>query len=161
MSNSKLALVSGPKLYKTIDKQITDITGNKLKLDFIFETIDSLTTYIKNDEDKVLDDLNMIVIIDGAFNSLHTPKHKALSFLLLQNLLKDSGYTKVNVVLLTNNKDLKLAVESNNSDYLPFCYSNTEVFLSSKIGIKVLIRVLNNDFLGTGLKSKREVTYIS
>ena len=51
MSNSKLALVSGPKLYKTIDKQITDITGNKLKLAFIFETIDSLTTYIKNDED--------------------------------------------------------------------------------------------------------------
>ena len=48
MSNSKLALVSGPKLYKTIDKQITDITGNKLKLAFIFETIDSLTTYIKN-----------------------------------------------------------------------------------------------------------------
>lgn len=161
MNNSKLALVSGPKLYKTIDKQITDITGNNLKLDFIFETIEALTRFVKTDEDKVLDDLNMVVILDGAFNSLHTPKHKALSFLLLQNLLKDSGYTKVNVVLLTNNKDLKLAIEINNSDYLPFCYSNTEVFLGSKIGIKLLIRVLNNDFWGTGLKEKRELNYIS
>ena len=161
MSNSKQALVSGPRLYKTISKQINDITGNNLNPDFIFETIDDLTKYIKNDDSKLLDDLNMVVILDGAFNSLHTPKHKALSFLLLQILLKDSGYTKVNLVLLTNNLDLRLAVEFNNSDYLPFCYSNTEVFLASKIGFKLLSKVLNDDYKNTGLKTKNDLRFIS
>lgn len=161
MNNSKLALVSGPKLYKTIDKKITDITGKDLKLDFIFETVDALTRFVKTDESKVLDDLNMVVILDGAFNSLHTPKHNALSFLLLQNLLKDSGYTKVNLILLTNNSELRLAIESNNSDYLPFCYSNTELLLGTKIGIKLLVKVLKGDYEGTGLQAKKVLKYIS
>jgi hypothetical protein len=161
LDNSKIALASGPKLYKTIDKQITDITGNNLNLDFIFETVEALTRFVKTDESKVLDDLNRIVILDGAFNSLHTPKHKALAFLLLQNLLKDSGYTKVNLVLLTNNSELRLAVESNNSDYLPFCYSNTEVLLASKVGLKLLAKVLNGDYVGTGLQAKKVLKYIN
>lgn len=149
------AVASGAILSKNLVEQI-HITGLPLTVDssFVFDTLEDLVEYIKKDETKVLDGFDRLVILDGAFNDSYTEKQKAISFLMLQSLMKVLGYEKVELVLLTRNSELRESIKENNANLYTFCYSNTEVFISKKVGLKLLTRVMLGDCRGSGLKNE-------
>lgn len=156
MSSTKSAIACGEKIAKSIVGNLNSI-NDYLDIDynFIFDTIEEVIDYIKTDENKLLDEFNMLVILDGALNHLHTEKQQALSFLLLQNLLTELGYTKLNLVLLTRSAELHETVKVNNDNLSPFLYINTDVLLAKKVGVMLLTKVLSGDYKNTGLKNAR------
>lgn len=150
------AVASGALISKNLVEQLNGIESSlTVDSNFVFDTIEDLVDFIKKDETKALDDFTSLVILDGAFNRLHTEKQNTFSFLLLQNLLNELGYTKLNLVLLTRNADLYETVNEIRTILSPVCYMNTDVLLAKKIGIKILSKVLLGNYQNTGLKYSR------
>ena len=97
---TKCAVASGEKLAKSLSEQINDLEPHlTVDSNFVFGTLEELVGYIKRDETNALDDFDCLVILDGAFNDSYTEKQKAISFLMLQSLMKVLGYEKVELVL--------------------------------------------------------------
>jgi hypothetical protein len=153
---TKCALACSEKLAKSIIGNLNGINDSlSIDYNFIFDNLEEVVDYIKTDENKLLDEFNMFVILDGAFNPLHTEKQKAFSFLLLQNSLNELGYKKLNLVLLTSNTVLHETVKELGTNLTPVCYMNTNVLLAKKIGVMLLSKVLLGDYKNTGLISAR------
>lgn len=151
---TKCAVACGEKLAKSLSEQINYIESSlTVDSDFVFADIEDLVEYIKKDEAKVLDGFDRLVILDSAFNHLYKEKQKALSFLMLQSLMNVLGYTKVELVLLTKSDFLRDIIKDNIETFPQFCYANTDVFLSLKVGIKLLTQVMLGKYSGRGLKN--------
>lgn len=152
MASSNFALVCGPSLVTKIPNQIM-ASSPDINIDpsNVFIDLSDLTDALQKGVSRIYDELNMIVVLDGAFQGKKTAKQKALDFLTLQDILNSLNYRKVRLVLLTKDSELRNQFLDNIDGYYPFMYYNTEVLLSVKVGLKVLTKVLSGDYTGTGL----------
>ena len=152
MASSNFALVCGPSLVTKIPNQIM-ASSPDINIDpsNVFIDLSDLNDAIQKGVSRIYDELNMIVVLDGAFQGKKTAKQKALDFLTLQDILNSLNYRKVRLVLLTKDSELRNQFLDTIDGYNPFMYYNTEVLLSVKVGLKVLTKVLSGDYTGTGL----------
>lgn len=152
MASSNYAVVCGQKLTATISGQIMTIDPTiRVEQENVFANLSSLTSALNKGVSRIFDELNMIVVLDGAFDGKSTAKQMALEFLTVQDILNTSSYRKVRLVLLTKNSDLYDLFKNNIDGYDPFIYYNTEIFISKKVGIKLLTQVLLGTKNGQGL----------
>lgn len=152
MASANYAIVCGEKLVPAIAGQIMTIEPSiNIEQENVYASLATLTTALNKGVSRIFDELNMIVVLDGAFDGKAKTKQMALEFLTVQDILNTSSYRKVRLVLLTKNSDLRDLFKDTIDGYDPFIYYNTEVFLSRKVGIKLLTQVLLGNKNGFGL----------
>ena len=152
MASANYAIVCGEKLVLAIAGQIMTIEPSiNIEQENVYASLATLTTALNKGVSRIFDELNMIVVLDGAFDGKAKTKQMALEFLTVQDILNTSSYRKVRLVLLTKNSDLRDLFKDTIDGYDPFIYYNTEVFLSRKVGIKLLTQVLLGNKNGFGL----------